>query len=202
MKAVKDALHDGFGVEPSRVIENAYEPIQYDENGKLCGSQPMIGMDVHPKLKMSQERLAETASFFNDFVNRLECISGGGKNCPAGLATGRGTGFTLVTEHQAKFAKRGICARDPRTAMMDGINMGMPRKSAATDEFKPFNPAYALPYGHHWRLIRTPNDSFLAANTTARAFRRTTSCSRPMPHFIAVRCIRRPRAIPWWPTRW
>ena len=167
MKAVKDALHDGFGVEPARVVENAYEPIQYDENGKLCGGQPLLGMDVHPKLKLSQERLAETAAFFRDFVNRMECIagSGRGRNCPAGLATGRGTGFTLVTEHQAKFAKRGICARDPKSAMIDGINMAMPRKSPATDEFRPFNPAYALPYGPHWRLVRTPNDAFLTANT-------------------------------------
>ena len=125
MKAVKDALHDGFGVEPSRVVENAYEPIQYDETGKVCGGQPLLGMDVHPKLKLSQERLGETAAFFGEFVNRLECIagSGRGKNCPAGLATGRGTGFTLVTEHQAKFAKRGICARDPKNALADGLRM-------------------------------------------------------------------------------
>jgi lysophospholipase L1-like esterase len=167
MNAVKDALHDGFGVEPARVVENAYEPVQYDENGKLCGSQPLLGMDVHSKLRLSQERLAETATFFQDFVNRMQCISGGGRgrNCPAGLATGRGTGFTLVTEHQTKFARRGICARDPKSAMIDGLNMAMPRKSPATDEFKPFNPAYALPYGAHWRLVRTPNDAFLTANT-------------------------------------
>ena len=33
MKALKDALHQGFGVEPSRVLQTTYEPIQYDENG-------------------------------------------------------------------------------------------------------------------------------------------------------------------------
>ena len=27
---VKDALHDGFGVEPARVVQSSYEPIQYD----------------------------------------------------------------------------------------------------------------------------------------------------------------------------
>jgi hypothetical protein len=167
MKALKDALRDGFGVEPSKVVQNAYEPIHYDEKGQLCGAQPTLGMDVHPKLKLSRERLAETAAFFNDFVHRLECIAStdGRKNCPANLATGRGTGFTLVTEHQAKFAKRGICARDPRNAIMDGVNMGMPRKSAATGDFKPYTPLYTLPYGPRWRLFRTPNDAFLAANT-------------------------------------
>jgi hypothetical protein len=167
MKAVRDALRDGFGVEPSKVVQNAYEPAEYDENGKLCGTQPTLGMDVHPKLRFSRERMGETAAFFSEFVNRLECMSGSGRGrkCPAGLATGAGTGFTLVTEHQVKFARRGICARDPRNAMMDGINMGMPRKSPATDEFKPYNPAYVAPYAHRWRLFRTPNDAFLAANT-------------------------------------
>src|SRR6516165_8321380 len=40
MKAVKDALRDGFGVAPERVVQSSYEPIQYDETGALCGSQP------------------------------------------------------------------------------------------------------------------------------------------------------------------
>src|SRR5206468_11058694 len=35
MKAVKDALHDGFGVAPARVVQSSYEPIQFDENGHL-----------------------------------------------------------------------------------------------------------------------------------------------------------------------
>ena len=43
--------------------------------------------------------------------------------------------------------------------------MGMPRMSRQTQEFEPYNPAYALPYAHHWRLVRNPNDSFLIANT-------------------------------------
>ena len=51
MKAVKDALHQGFGVEPARVLQTTYEPIQYDETGSYCGAQPTLGMDVHPWLK-------------------------------------------------------------------------------------------------------------------------------------------------------
>ena len=167
LKAVKDALHDGFGVEPSRVVQNAYEPIQFDENGALCGTQPTLGMDVHPQLKMNRERLAETGEFFRDFVKTLECTSNTSRrgDCPAGLATGSGTGFSLVTEHQARFAKRGLCARNPRNAAMDGINMGMPRLSHLLDEFKPYSPSAELPYGTRWRLFRTPNDAFLTANT-------------------------------------
>ena len=166
-KAIKDALHDGFGVDPQRVVQNAYEPLQFDENGQACGSQPTLGMDVQPKLKMSRERIGEVAEFFRDLTKRIECTASVSRHpdCPSGLATGGGTGFHLVTEHLAKFAKRGICARNPRSAVIDGLNMAMPRKSHATDEFKPYSPAAALPYASHWRLFRTPNDAFLAANT-------------------------------------
>ena len=123
-------------------------------------------MDVHPKLKLSRERLGEVGDFFKEFVKRIECTANSSRGeCPAGLATGTGTGFNLVTEHQAKFAKRGICARNPRSAATDGLTMGMPRKSKLTDEFKPYSPDGALPYAAHWRLFRTPNDAFLAANT-------------------------------------
>ncbi len=68
MKAVKDALHEGFGVAPARVVQSSYEPIQYDETGALCGANPTLGMDVHPGLKLSRQRLAETAEFLKDFL--------------------------------------------------------------------------------------------------------------------------------------
>jgi lysophospholipase L1-like esterase len=167
MKAVKDALQEGFGVPPARVVQSSYEPIQYDETGALCGANPTLGMDVHPGLKLSRQRLSETADFLKDFLGRLECIAGG-KNragCPANLATGAGTGFTLVTDHIPEFNKRGLCARDPKRALADGINMRVPRLPTNGDAFKPYSPAATLPYAHHWRLFRTPNDAFLAANT-------------------------------------
>jgi hypothetical protein len=66
MKAVKDALSDGFGVDPSRVLQNAYEPIQFDETGNVCGAQPTLGLDVHPKLKYSRERTQEVSNFVRD----------------------------------------------------------------------------------------------------------------------------------------
>ena len=166
MKAVKDALADGFGVAPGRVIQSSYEPIQYDETGALCGSQPTLGMDVHPGLKLDRGRLQETADFLHELLGRLECIaSTKGHSCPANLATGTGTGFTLVEDHIPEFTKRGVCARDPKRALADGIDMRIPRKPANGDDFKPYSPAATLPYEHHWRLFRTPNDSFLAANT-------------------------------------
>ena len=167
MKAVKDALRDGFGVAPERVVQSSYEPIQYDETGALCGSQPTLGMDVHPGLQLNRQRLHETADFLVELLARLECISGGKSNakCPAGLATGAGTGFHLVTDHIPEFGKRGLCARDPKRALADGIAMRTPRKPANGDPFQPYSPAATLPYAHHWRLFRTPNDAFLTANT-------------------------------------
>ena len=166
MKALKEALRDGFGVTPSRVVQSSYEPIQYDETGALCGTQPTLGMDVHPGLKIGRQRLQETADFLRDFLGRLECLSGKNRaGCPADLATGAGTGFALVTEHIPEFSKRGVCARDPKHALADSIAMRMPRKSMNGDAFKPYSPAATLPYAHQWRLFRTPNDAFLAANT-------------------------------------
>lgn len=166
MKAVKDALAEGFGVAPARVLQSSYEPIQFDETGALCGAQPTLGMDVHPGLKLSQQRLKETVDFLRDLLARLECItSTAGHSCPAGLATGTGTGFTLVTDHIPEFSKRGMCARDPKRAFADEIAMRIPRKMPTGDEFKPYSPAATLPYAHHWRLFRTPNDAFLLANT-------------------------------------
>jgi hypothetical protein len=166
MKAVKDALADGFGIQPARVLQSSYEPIQYDETGGLCGSQPTLGMDVHPGLKLDRGRLKETADFLHELLDKLECISSTkGHSCPANLATGAGTGFTLVTDHIPEFAKRGMCARDPKRAFQDGVDMRIPRKPGGGDEFKPYSPAATLPYAHHWRLFRSPNDAFLTANT-------------------------------------
>lgn len=166
MEAVKDALRDGFGVDPARVLQNAYEPIQFDETGKPCGSIPTLGLDVYPKFKYDRARVQEVSRFVGELEKRQACIDDANKpGCPAGLATGRGTGFQFITDHTTEFLHRGVCARDPRAAMSDQVNMAMPRMSAATQDFVPYSPAGATPYAHHWRLVRDPNDSFLTANT-------------------------------------
>jgi len=167
IKAVRDALVDGFGVDPAHVLQNAYEPIQYDETGTYCGAQPTLGMDVHPSLKISKQRLGEASEVSNALQARLECISSAKsrRDCPAGLATGAGTGFKFITEHVADFSKRGICARDPTRALSDQVAMKMPRLSKKNEAWEPYTPAGALPYGARWRLIHNPNDAFLTANT-------------------------------------
>lgn len=166
MRAVKDALSDGFGIDPSRVLQNAYEPIQFDETGNVCGSQPTLGLDVHPKLRYSRDRTLEVSNFVRELQGKLECMTDGRKaGCPSGLATGAGTGFHLITDHVAEFAKRGVCARDPQKALVDQVNMNIPRLAHTTDEWVPYSPSGVLPYAHHWRLARNPNDTFLAGNT-------------------------------------
>ncbi len=166
LQAVKLALRDGFGVDPSRVLQNAYEPIQYDETGNVCGAQPTLGLDVFPKFKFDRERVKEVSNFVHELQGRMECISDAGRpGCPAGLATGTGTGFRLVTAHLAEFARRGACARDPHSVLSDQVNMAMPRVPVGAEAFTPYLPAGALPYAHRWRLARNPNDAFLAGNT-------------------------------------
>jgi hypothetical protein len=166
IEAVKQALSDGFGVEPSRVLQNAYEPIQFDETGNVCGAQPTLGLDVFPKFRYDRARSQEVSSFVHSLQDRLECMTDARRpGCPAGLATGSGTGFQLITDHVAEFTRRGICARDPQHALADQLSMAMPRVSNATNAFVPYSPAGVLPYGHHWRLARDPNDAFLTANT-------------------------------------
>jgi hypothetical protein len=167
IKAVRDALVEGFGVDPSHVLQNAYEPIQFDELGGYCGAQPTLGMDVHPSLKVNKARLGEASEVASELQKRLDCMAStkNRRDCPAGLATGSGTGFRFITEHVADFSKRGICARDPTRALIDQASMKMPRRSKTTDDWDPYSPAGALPYAHRWRLIHNPNDAFLTANT-------------------------------------
>jgi lysophospholipase L1-like esterase len=166
MQAVKEALSDGFGVDPSRVLQNTYEPIQFDETGNVCGIQPTLGLDVFPKFRYDLERTQQVSNFLGELQGRLECMTDArSPGCPAGLATGTGTGFHLITDHVVEFARRGVCARDPLRTLTDQLNMTMPRVASTTDAFTPYSPAGALPYAHRWRLVRDPNDSFLAANT-------------------------------------
>src|SRR3979411_2713827 len=79
--------------------------------------------------------------------------------------TGTGTGFYPATDHIPEFNKRGMCARDPKRTLADGIDMRVPRVPLGANEFKPHSPAATLTYGHPWRLFRSPNDAFVAANT-------------------------------------
>ncbi|UGV27212.1 hypothetical protein E0H22_16875 [Rhodopseudomonas boonkerdii] len=170
MVALRDALRDGFGVQPANVLQTAYEPIQFDETGAMCGALPTLGLDVHKKLALSRERLAETVSFLNDFFARTACITNARSgSCPV-LATGAGTGFRLITDHQPEFTRRGLCARDPKRPQADGEAMAMPRRWFGKEEFTPYSPAAYLPYASRWRLFRTPNDAFLTANVHATGF--------------------------------
>src|SRR5258707_15580825 len=83
----------------------------------------------------------------SELQKRLDCMAStkNRRDCPAGLATGSGTGFRFVTEHVADFSKRGICARDPTRALIDQASMKMPRRSQTTDDWDPYTPAGALP---------------------------------------------------------
>ena len=75
-------------------------------------------------------------------------------HCRTAAATARptwrpasGTGFKLITDHVPEFTRRGMCARDPKRALVrTAINMRVPRRPPGADEFKPYSPAATLPY--------------------------------------------------------
>ena len=167
MEALKRALATGFGIAPSRVVQTSYESLQYDETNRFCGaewSSGRLGMDVHSKFALEPARVAQIGNFYDRFLKRLECISTREAGCPANLRTGAGTGFSLVTEHQPAFLRRGICARDPND---DGSKMQMPRIPIGQTDFAPHLPSEFRPYAFRTRLFRTPNDAFLTGNTHA-----------------------------------
>jgi hypothetical protein len=150
---------------PSKVVQNAYEPIHYDERGQLCGAQPTLGMDVHPKLRLSRERLPTTArSSASSSAPRMH-LDAQGRNCPANLATGAAPASRSSPSTRRSLRARHLRPRSRATESWTASPWRMPRKSAATQEFKPYTRPYTLPYGPRWRLFRTPNDAFLTANT-------------------------------------
>ena len=204
MKALKDAFQDGFGVAPARVFQSSYEPIQYDENGALCGAQPTLGMDVHPGLQLSKPRLQETADFLRDFLGRLECIAGSKKAAVRPISRPRRHRFHAGDRPHPRVHQAGPVRARPKRALADGISMKVPRKPLNGDAFKPYSPAATLPYAHHWRLFRTPNDAFLAANTHREG---TPLFDILQPAYAgegstAARFTRPPRRMPSWPITW
>ncbi len=166
MKALKDALHEGFGVAPARVVQTSYEPLQYDETGALCGAQPTLGMDVHPGLGLSRQRLQRPPTSCRIFW----C---GSNASPAAGALRLPRQSRNRRRHRVYAGDRAYCripqARDmcarSQASNRRRLAMRMPRVPLNGDEFKPYSPAATLPYAHRWRLFRTPNDAFLTANT-------------------------------------
>lgn len=167
IQALKVALEEDFAVPPSKVIHTSYEPIQYDETGRLCGSDPQLGLDVQDEFSFHVDKLDETAKFLGRLLDRLQCMTNKAKavdsgiHCPNAMKTGEGTKFTLVVDHQAEFLKRGICARSPADG---GVPMQMPKPRRDNGLFQPYNPTEFHPYASRTRLFRSANDAFLTAN--------------------------------------
>ena len=132
LKAVKDAFHDGFGVPPSQVVQTTYEPLQYDETGALCGTRPTLGVDVHPKLRISRERIQEASAFQGELNAKLECITDASRrrDCPAISPPAAAPASSSSPSTWRSSPSAAMCARDPQRAQLDGTMMAMPRKDA------------------------------------------------------------------------
>lgn len=163
LQAVKAAFVDQIGVRPQQVVQTGYESMQVDAQGKLCGLDPStatLGMGVHDALRFSPERLKAVDAFSKRFFERLRCVAKREGGCPEGLASGEGTGFSFVTEHQPQFEGRGICAARPG----ERADFVVPRLDGPRG-FKPYNPSRYLPYLHRNRLFVSSDDAFMTANT-------------------------------------
>jgi hypothetical protein len=154
---VKRFFDSRLGVSPGKVIQTGYAALHNDENGALCAGTKAL--DVHPAYAFRADRIKEVDEFGDDFFKRLACIHNAGPGCPTTLKTERGTGFAFVTSHQETFAKRGLCAASDAEKPF----LIMPKLKAGS--FGPWNPAQFHPYRARTRLVVSPNDAFLTANT-------------------------------------
>ena len=136
MKAVKDALADGFGINPARVLQTAYEPIQFDESGNVCGKQPTLGLDVVPKFKFNTARILEVSNFVRELQARLECISDAHRwtDCPAGLqpATAPASASSPITRPSSRNAASAPAIRSARSPTRSRWACRAPRSRAAS----------------------------------------------------------------------
>lgn len=169
---LKRALKVILSVDSNRVIQSSYEWLQYAADGMRCKGK--TGLDVHPEFGFIDERLRRVDDFTKNFFHRLECIADvrTGKqklSCPRNLATGSGTGFVYVNQHQSEFARRGICAIDPDTTRQEMIFAEIPKlkwsPSGEPPQPEPWSPHSFHPYWPRYRLFVTPNDAFMSANT-------------------------------------
>ena len=161
------ALRDGFGVEPARVVQNAYEPIQFDETGtpvrRHADARHGRASQAHAEPPAGR-RDRRFSARFPDAAGMHEQ-----RQPPRGLPDGS----RHRRRHRLPAGDRAHTeirqARHLRARSGAGAGRrhhdGDAAQVAGTDEFKPYSPAAALPYAHHWRLFRTPNDGFLTANT-------------------------------------
>jgi len=103
--------------------------------------------------------------FVTELQTRQECIDNASKSgCPAGSppAAAPASNSSPTTPRNSCIAGcvPAIRARDERSGQY-GHAADVGRDSG----FRSLFARGATPYAHHWRLVRGPNDSFLAANT-------------------------------------
>ena len=122
MKAVKDALHDGFGVPPARVLQIVLraDPVRRERRAVRRAADARHRRASEPEAQQAAAAGDRRLPARLPRPARMHRRQQARPDCPADLATGAGTGFTLVTDHIPEFTKRGMCARDPKRALADG----------------------------------------------------------------------------------
>ena len=153
---------------PRRVLQTAYEPMQYDETGALCGSQPTLGIDVNPKLKLGRDRIPRPrySSRARSTPARMHHRTSRRRRLPGRSRHRAGTGFKLVAEHHTAVRQaRHVRAQSRSAQQLDGTMMAMPRRCRGRARLQALLPGQRASLRPCWRLFRSPNDAFLTANT-------------------------------------
>ena len=158
-----------------------------------------------PELSLSRSACRRPPTSCGDFLGRLECM-------PTVKSRARLPGQSRDRRrHRLHAGDRAHCRSSPsaacarairKRALADGVMMRVPRKPINGRRLQALFAGGVLPYAHHWRLFRTPNDAFLPPIRIAKASRCSTSCSRPRPASTAAPSIRPPRATRSSPTTW
>lgn len=140
--------------------------VAYPNPATIAGDAPCgpgrAGMDIHPQFYANGEVLKNTWEFTKkDFFDEIKRLA----TCPTDGACEKK--FTFVDTHQPSFIGRGFCVRgseDPEfdrrcfTENGDAFN--------AKGDFRCGRPANQYrAYVSRQRWIRSPNDSYFAANT-------------------------------------
>ena len=205
MKAVKEALHDGFGIDP---VAGAAERLRADP---VRRDRRAVRRAADARRRRASRAAASTGSACRRPPTSCT-ISSAGSNASPTRRPRRLSGrprdrrrHRLHAGHRsrAEFSKRGMCARDPKRALADGIAMGMPRKSRRRRRLRALLAGRGaalrpqLAAGPHAER-RLPRRQYASRRHLAVRHPAAGLCRRS----TAARSIRPPKAMRSSPTTW
>lgn len=188
-RKLANRLNRLVGDDLRRVVFTTYPNPATHSPGKHC-PEGRAGLDVHPQMYANAAEMKKGWELTQKkFLPLLEEIA----NCPLKDKEKCGNRFTFVNAHQSKFEDRGYCTRsaadpdfDKECFWEDGnafFHATRPDGSAEPNFGKlrcpNFKAADYPAFVKRQRWIRSPNDSYFAANTFPDGLSRATALSDP-----------------------